>query len=713
MIGQIGRSGSGPETEPGNPEPSTRSPPETSRKRSPPTRTRPDDSPPRPGCGRDADGRKNALGRHREAEHSFREAVRWDSTLADERASLAELSLTTGRVDEALTWIDGALGRGGGTPGRHALRGRILADAGRVAEAHKEIERALASAPDDVEVHVARAFLQLRSDSTTLAMVTLDGLALEHPENPLVFEARAEARRAVGDHAGAIVDLEAALGLHTHRPRARLALARLLHDAGRFADASERYRELLESNPNHPEALEGLGACSLALGDSDAAEAAFRRAIESTPEFAASYLALGKLVESQGRTDEAIALLRKARARATDDPDLYVQAGLELAEIHLRLGEPGNALAIAEAILARAPELAAARTLRGRALAAGGGGDASGDELERIASRPEATEDEVLAWAAWLLKQDRPDDALAAADRALDDNPADPIARVVRARALAALGRVDTAESTLHDVIMGSDSPASAHLALAHLYLGAKRYPDAIFQAREGQRLTPDDPELSAVIGTAALATDNLVAARAAFERQRDLSPSSPEPWLSLGRLELRENRPDDAAGSFRRARELDSNLWVASYLLGLAEDRAGRPAEAIAAYRYVLSKNERIAEAHNNLAWLLADRDVDPVLAEVHARRAVELQPDNPHALGTLGWAQYKNGQLDEAALSLTKATRALPHDAMKHYMLGVVQFDRRERSEALHEIETALRLDPSFERSVHARELQDRLGR
>jgi tetratricopeptide (TPR) repeat protein len=655
---------------------------------------------------------ENALGRHREAEHSFREAIRWDSTLVAERVSLAELALATGRVNEALTWIDGALGRGGGAPGRHALRGRILADAGRVTEAHKEIERALASAPDDVEVHVARAFLQLRSDSTTLAMVTLDGLAIEHPEDPVVFEARAEARRTVGDHDGAIVDLETALGLHAHRPRARLALARLLQDAERFPDASEHYRELLENNPNHPEALEGLGACSLALGDSEMAEAAFRRAIDSTPEFAAPYLALGKLVGSQGRTDEAITWLRKARARATDDPDLYIRAGLELAEIHLRLGEPGNALAIAEAILARVPGSAAARVVRGRALAAGGGGDASGDELERIASRPEATKDEILAWAAWLLDRDRPDDALDAADRVIEDDPADPTARVVRARALAAGGRVDAAERELHEVIMGPVPIAAAHLALAHLYLDAGRYPDAIFQAREGQTLAPDDPELSAVIGSAALELENFDAARAAFERQRTLCPASPKPWLNLGRVELRENRPAEAAASFRRARELDPSLWMASYLLGLAEDQAGRPVEAVAAYRSVLSNNERVAEAHNNLAWLLADRDFDPVLAEVHARRAIELQPDNPHALGTLGWAQYKNRRLDEAVVSLTKASRALPDDAMKHYMLGVVQFDRGERSEALHEIETALRLDPSFERSVHAGELRDRLG-
>jgi tetratricopeptide (TPR) repeat protein len=161
-----------------------------------------------------------------------------------------------------------------------------------------------------------------------------------------------------------------------------------------------------------------------------------------------------------------------------------------------------------------------------------------------------------------------------------------------------------------------------------------------------------------------------------------------------------------------RRAQDLDPDLWEVSYLLGVAEAAAGRPQRAIAAYRSVLAQNDRVAEAHNNLAWLLADRELDPVLAEVHARRAAELQPENPHILGTLGWAQYKNRMLDEAAVTLWSATRLLPDDPMKHYMLGVVQLDRGLKREARLEIERALEIDPQFERAADAGELLEELG-
>jgi len=654
----------------------------------------------------------SALGRDLEAETAFREAVRWDSTRADAWEALAGLAHDRGRADEALAWVDGALALGGETPRRRALRARILADAGRVGEAYKEVEHALAVDPASIEVHIARSFLQLRSDSTTLALVTLDGLALEHPDEPSVFEARAEVRRALGNRAAAIADLEKTLTLDANRPRARLALARLLEEEGRPGDASEQYRVLLEHSPDHPEALCGLGACSEALGDAESAQEAYERAIAATPEYAPPYLALGRSLAARGRTDEAIANLRKARARATDDPETLAEASCELAEIHLRLGEPANALEIAEALIARDPRSERGRVLRGRALAAGGGGDSSADELERIASRPDATDSEVLAWGDWLLAHRRVADARGVADRVLKVRPRHPRARVLRARALADAGLVETAESELHDLIAAPNPPAEAHLALARLYLAGGRPQDALFQAREGQGLSPDDPDLASALGEAALALGDLDAAVAAFENEKKLRPESPEPWMRLGELALRMDRPGDAADCFREARRRDADDWKASYLLGVAEDRAGRPAEAVAAYRTVLAKNERVAEAHNNLAWILADRDFDPVLAEVHARRAAELSPDDPQVLGTLGWAQYKNRMLDEAAVTLKRATGAVPGDPMKHYMLGVVQFDRGDREEALREIETALRLDPSFERAGHASELLDALG-
>ncbi|NNE43036.1 MAG: tetratricopeptide repeat protein, partial [Gemmatimonadetes bacterium] len=319
----------------------------------------------------------------------------------------------------------------------------------------------------------------------------------------------------------------------------------------------------------------------------------------------------------------------------------------------------------------------------------------------------QATREELLAYSGWLLEHGDADRALHFAEQALTELPGDPEARVARAGALGVLGRADEAERELHDILSGGHNAASTHLALARLYLVQERLPDAIFHATEGARLDPDDPDFAVIHGLAAMQRGEMDEARAAFERERDLRPESAKAWLNLGRLELDTNHPEAAAACFRQAQALDPAGWFASYQLGLALQQAGKPREAADAYRQVLTRNERVAEAHNNLAWLLADLEMDPVLGEVHARRAAELAPGNAHVLGTLGWAQYKNRLFDEAAVSLKEARRLAPDDPMKHYMLGVLLADRGESAEASHALEEALRLDPRFGRSESARRI------
>ena len=79
---------------------------------------------------------------------------------------------------------------------------------------------------------------------------------------------------------------------------------------------------------------------------------------------------------------------------------------------------------------------------------------------------------------------------------------------------------------------------------------------------------------------------------------------------------------------------------------------------------------------------------------------------------LGTLGWAQYKNRRMDEAADTLGRATHMLPQDAMKHYMLGVVAFHRSDHAGARRELTAALEANAEFPRAGDARNLLAQLG-
>jgi tetratricopeptide (TPR) repeat protein len=659
------------------------------------------------GAGRAAE----RLGRFREASEALATAIRWDSTLVADRTLLAELALEEGRPEEALRGVDAAIRLGGETAERLALRGRALTELDRPAEARSAIDRGLAAAPDHPDLLVALAFARFRTDSVPEAVATFDALVRDRSDDPRAYGARGTFRREVGDRLGAVEDLQRAVELAPESARERLTLARWKLEDGNPAAARDDFRRLLESNPSHPAALVGLAECAAAAGDPDEADRALTEAVDSDPEFAPAYLAMGRLRRSQGRLDEAVALLRKARARAGREPRLHEESSVELAETYLDLGEAQNAMEVADVLLARDPRSEAGRALRGRALAAGARGPESGTALERIATRPQATREEVMAYVGWLLDHGEAQRARELAEQVLAQHPGDPEARSARAEALVELGEADTAESELHDLLAGGAESARVHLALARLYLRAGRLPDAVHHSIEGERLDPGNPDFSVIRGRASLQEGRFAEARAAFERERELRPDSPTPWMDLGDLELATGDAAAAADCFERAAELDPASWLAPHREGLALARAGRPRQAVEAYGVALARNERVAETHNNLAWLLADLDLDPVLAEVHARRASELAPDNANVLGTLGWAQYKSGRWDEAAVSLRRAVDLAPDDALKRYLLGVVEADRGEREPALRELQAALRLDPGFERAESARRLLDEL--
>ncbi len=118
------------------------------------------------------------------------------------------------------------------------------------------------------------------------------------------------------------------------------------------------------------------------------------------------------------------------------------------------------------------------------------------------------------------------------------------------------------------------------------------------------------------------------------------------------------------------------------------------RNADGRAALRDILKADPNNAPAMNALGYTLADenRDLD------EARRLIDLavkqDPDNPAYLDSLGWVQYRQGQLDEAEKSLRHAFDLVP-DAEVGAHLGTVLWHQNRRAEAEAVWQRALRLD------------------
>ena len=155
----------------------------------------------------------------------------------------------------------------------------------------------------------------------------------------------------------AILDLDVASLASQAAPLARESAARAFEAAERLsaedwydlgcelepvdaARAQDAYRRALDLRPDHAEAQLNLGRLLHEAGRLAEAEAFYRRALDASPEDATAAFNLGVALQDLGRFPEAVASYEQA---LDSDPE-YADAHFNLARLHERLGHGQTAL---------------------------------------------------------------------------------------------------------------------------------------------------------------------------------------------------------------------------------------------------------------------------------------------------------------------------------------------------------------------------------
>lgn len=113
---------------------------------------------------------------------------------------------------------------------------------------------------------------------------------------------------------------------------------------------------------------------------------------------------------------------------------------------------------------------------------------------------------------------------------------------------------------------------------------------------------------------------------------------------------------------------------------------------------RKIIQLNPNSPVAYNSLGYYLADRSDRIEEAYELIQRAVELAPNDPAIIDSLGWVQYRLGLYDEARQNLDKAYELYPdHEVAAH--LGEVLWVMGEKSAARAVWRKALESQPDSE--------------
>jgi tetratricopeptide (TPR) repeat protein len=504
----------------------------------------------------------------------------------------------------------------------HFLRARLLSLQGEHARAVEQLRLALASDPGRPELVLALAEAQSRSGAPARAEATVRGLLERRPDHvpALLFLGRLLYETDRPQRAREVLERVRKLAPQEQEPY--LLLAEMALEAGHPEEATRTVQALADVNRDTT-GLKRLGMALLDRGEPEPARGLLEKTVQIDPGDAEAHGALGEALEALGRPAEADAAYSRALERDPDAREVLLRAG----RLALRAGAEPRARAY----------------------------------LDRLASLDAGPEQSLRIALTWLAAG-KPAPAVRVLEqaRASSDDP----------RLFLALGLVEGKVGRWAD----------AARAYGQVPPGAPGWKDAVVQrglalARAGDRAGAEKATAEAL--RQAPGDVNLEAGHAAvleaigdpgraeqFLKGRIRASGSTELVTALAQIFSRTGAHADAVSVLNEALKAHPRDEDLLYTLGAVLERSGATAEAIARMRELLEVNPRNAAAMNFIGYTLADRGEQLEEAERLVRRALAIHPDSGAYLDSLGWVQFRRGDVARAAGTLERAAELEPDE-------------------------------------------------
>ena len=465
---------------------------------------------------------------------------------------------------------------------------------------------------------------------------------------------------------------------------------------GAIGIAQSAYLDLARETSD-PRIARRAAEVALAARDQTGALEATRMWAGSEPDSLRAKQTLAALLLNEGRLAEAEPILRELVE--ADSANMF----LHLSALMGKSRDTQAGLALVQVLAADYPNLPEARFAVGQAAANAGQFDTAIEALKQAdALRP--------GWEPAALMR------------------AQILAKTSRADALAFMRAFLAAHAGARDV----------RLAYARTLVNANQFSEA---RAEFTRLTQDFPrnaEVSFAAGLLSLQMGDLDAARELLSQTLDYSPREPDAvYYYLGQVAEQQKQPDAAAAHYARvqggnylvpARARQAALLAQAELLrndkqhalefdtlseglkrfpdapdllydrAMAAEKLDRLDVLEADLRHVIALRPDDAQAYNALGYTLADRTDRLTEAVGLLDKALSLAPNDPFILDSVGWAQFRTGNLVRAREYLERAFKARPDPEIAAH-LGEVLWALGQRDAAGRLWQSSLQSHPQNE--------------
>ena len=154
-------------------------------------------------------------------------------------------------------------------------------------------------------------------------------------------------------------------------------------------------------------------------------------------------------------------------------------------------------------------------------------------------------------------------------------------------------------------------------------------------------------------------------------------APKDIEAIMALGNIERGRKKFGDCATTYTQAIDAtpgvtDKNTWVTYYYRGICEERSKQWSKAEADMRKALELQPEQPHVLNYLGYSWIDQGINLDEGMKMIRRAVDQRPDDGYIVDSLGWAFYRIGNYEDAVKNLERAIDLKPEDPTINDHLG-----------------------------------------
>jgi tetratricopeptide (TPR) repeat protein len=154
-------------------------------------------------------------------------------------------------------------------------------------------------------------------------------------------------------------------------------------------------------------------------------------------------------------------------------------------------------------------------------------------------------------------------------------------------------------------------------------------------------------------------------------------APKDIEAIMALGNIERGRKKFNDCAATYSQAIDAmgsmtDKNTWVTYYYRGICLERSKQWSKAEVDMRKALELQPEQPHVLNYLGYSWIDQGINLDEGMKMIKRAVEQRPDDGYIVDSLGWAYYRIGNFEDAVKHLERAIDLKPEDPTINDHLG-----------------------------------------